>query len=61
MNEHFYPETEQQAHDLVRWVVAEDKTISIQGKNTKQGFGLQVNADCVMGMERLSGIHGIPP
>ncbi len=56
MNEHFYPETEQQAHDLVRWVVAEDKTISIQGKNTKQGFGLQVNADCVMGMERLSGI-----
>ena len=55
-DERFLPETEQQALELVQWAVAEGKTISIQGKNTKHGFGMPVSADCVMSMERLSGI-----
>lgn len=56
MNERFFPESEQQAQELVQWAVAEGKTLSVQGKNTKYGFGLPVSADCVMSMERLSGI-----
>lgn len=56
MSERFSPESEQQALELVQWAVAESKTISIQGKNTKHGFGRPVNADCVMSMEKLSGI-----
>ena len=55
-DERFLPESEDQALELVQWAVAEGKTISIQGKNTKHGFGMPVSADCVVSMERLSGI-----
>ena len=55
-NEHFSPESELQVQELVQWAVAEKKTINLQGKNTKQGFGLPVETDCIVSMERLSGI-----
>ena len=55
-NNQFSPESEQQAQELVQWALAEGKTLSIQGKNTKHGFGLPVAADCVVSMERLAGI-----
>ena len=56
MNELFSPESESQALELIQWAVSEGKSISIQGKNTKQGFGMPVDADCAVSMERLSGI-----
>ena len=56
MNESFFPESEQQALELVQWAVAENRTIDLRGKNTKHGFGLPVEADCFVSMERLSGI-----
>ena len=56
VNERFLPETEQQTRELVQWAIAEGRTISVQGKNTKQGFGLPVNADCTLSLEKLSGI-----
>ncbi|MCY4361715.1 MAG: FAD-binding protein [Gammaproteobacteria bacterium] len=55
-NERFLPESEQQALELVRWAVAEGRTVSVQGKNTKHGFGLPVSADCTLSLEKLSGI-----
>ncbi|MCY4211369.1 MAG: FAD-binding protein [Gammaproteobacteria bacterium] len=55
-NEHFSPELEQQALELVQWSVAEGKTLAIRGTNTKQGFGLPIKADCVLTMWRLAGI-----
>ena len=54
--EHFLPESEQQALELVRWAVAEGRTVSVHGKNTKHGFGLPVSADCTLSLEKLSGI-----
>ena len=56
MGERFLPETEQQARELVRWAFAEGRTVSVQGKNTKHGFGLPVDADCTLSLEKLSGI-----
>ena len=56
MGERFLPETEQQARELVRWAFAEGRTMSVQGKNTKHGFGLPVDADCTLSLEKLSGI-----
>ena len=56
IKERFAPETEQQARELVQWAIAEGMSISVQGKNTKHGFGLPVNADCVVATERLAGI-----
>lgn len=56
MSERFSPETEQQSCELVQWAVAENKAISVHGKNTKQGFGMPVEADCAVSMERLAGI-----
>ncbi len=56
MSERFLPESEQQALALVQWTVAENKTIAIRGKNTKQGFGMPVQADCTVSMEKLAGI-----
>ena len=50
------PESEQQALELIQWAVAENRTIAIRGKNTKQGFGFQVEADCSVSMEKLAGI-----
>ena len=55
-NKQFFPESEQQAQELVQWALAEGNTLSVQGKNTKHGFGLPVAADCVASMERLAGI-----
>ena len=56
MGERFLPETEQQTRELVRWAFAEGRSISVQGKNTKHGFGLPVDADCTLSLEKLSGI-----
>ena len=56
MGERFSPESEQQAQDLVKWVIAEGRSVAVQGKNTKHGFGLPVSADCVISTERLAGI-----
>lgn len=56
MGERFLPETEQQTRELVQWAFAEGRTVSVQGKNTKHGFGLPVNADCTLSLEKLSGI-----
>ena len=56
INERFLPESEQQAQELVQWAAAGGRTIAIQGKNTKHGFGMAVNADCPMSLEKLSGI-----
>ena len=55
-NERFLPESEQQAQELVRWAAAEGRSIAIQGRNTKHGFGMAVNADCPMSLEKLTGI-----
>ena len=55
-SEHFSPESEQQALKFVQWALAEGKTLAIQGTNTKQGFGLPVNADCTLTMQQLAGI-----
>lgn len=56
MIERFSPESEQQAAELVRWALSEDKTLSLRGTNTKQGFGVAVEADCELSLERLTGI-----
>lgn len=56
MTERFSPESEQQAAELVRWALSEDKTLALRGMNTKQGFGVAVEADCELSLERLSGI-----
>ena len=56
MNELFFPESEQQTQEMVQWAVAEKKTIDLRGKNTKQGFGIPVDADCTVSLERLAGI-----
>ena len=50
------PESEQQALELIQWAVAANRTIAIRGKNSKQGFGFQVEADCSVSMEKLTGI-----
>ena len=55
-NERFLPESEQQAQELVQWAAAGGRTIAIQGRNTKHGFGMAVNADCPLSLEKLSGI-----
>ena len=55
-NERFSPESEQQAQELVQWAAADGRTIAIQGKNTKHGFGMAVSADCPISLEKLSGI-----
>ena len=55
-NARFSPESEQQVQELVRWALAEGRTIAVQGRNTKRGFGLPVNADCTLSLEKLSGI-----
>ena len=60
-NQRFSPESERQTAELVRWAVAEGKTLDVQGKNTKRGFGLPVAADCVLCMNRLAGITGYHP
>ena len=56
MSERLLPETERQAQELVRWAVAGNKTIAIQGENTKQGFGLLAETDCMVSMRNLAGI-----
>lgn len=56
MTECFSPESEQQAAELVRWALSEGKTLSLRGTNTKQGFGVAVEADCELALERLTGI-----
>ena len=56
MTERFSPESEQQAAELVRWALSEDKTLALRGTNTKQGFGVAVEADCELSLERLTGI-----
>lgn len=56
MTECFSPESEQQAAALVRWALSEDKTLALRGTNTKQGFGMAVEADCELALERLTGI-----
>ena len=61
MSKQFLPDSEQQAQELVQWAVAEGKTLAIQGKNTKRGFGLPVAADCVLSMEKLAGITEYHP
>lgn len=61
MTECFSPESEQQAAELVRWALSEDKTLALRGTNTKQGFGMVVEADCELALERLTGIVDYHP
>ena len=56
MSEQFSPTSEQQLQELVQWVIAERKTICVQGRNSKQGFGLPVRADCTVSTAKLTGI-----
>lgn len=60
-NERFTPETERQARELVQWATAENRTIDLRGKNTKHGFGMPVEADCVVSMERFAGVTEYHP
>lgn len=55
------PDNEQQVLELVQWAAADGAALALQGKNTKQGFGAAVAADCVVSLEKLSGITEYHP
>ena len=52
----FAPETEQQAVELVRWAAAAAKRLTIQGNNTRPGFGMAMETDLVLSLKQLTGI-----
>jgi len=59
--ERYAPETEQQAREVVQWAVADDKSMALQGKNSKREFGLATATDCVVSMAGLRGILAYHP
>ena len=61
MAEQFFPETEAQLLDFVNWALAEKKTLDIQGRGGKSGFGFESRADCGLSLQRFSGILEYEP
>lgn len=57
----FKPETDAQVVDAVRWAVAENQPLSIQGRGSKTGMGRPVQAAHTLDLSGLTGIISYEP
>ncbi|MFQ5661445.1 MAG: FAD-binding protein [Gammaproteobacteria bacterium] len=61
MKDRFSPVSERQVVELVNWALAEQKSLSVQGRGTKADFGYGDNTDCLVRMDQMQGILSYDP
>jgi len=61
MPDHFSPTSAAQVTELVKWALAEDKPLAIQGKGTKRHFGYSTDIDSVISLNKMKGILSYEP
>lgn len=59
--EEFYPTSEEEVEEVVKWALASKTPLEILGSGTKQGIGHEVAAGAALHMDRLTGIISYEP